>query len=72
VAEETVSQPSLSISLEQALQTEEKEKIEAVFQHTDVAAVTIAKLDTAKIAPLLRQLQSRFAQVSKVCAGVPF
>lgn len=57
---------TLSVTLEQALQTEEREKIEAVLQNMDLIQATIAKLNVNKLASLLKELQSRFA-----CASSP-
>jgi len=57
-----VSAPSsLSIALEQALQTEDKDKIEAVLQTGDVDIIsqTVSRLPSAKVAPLIRELAVR-------------
>jgi U3 small nucleolar RNA-associated protein 5 len=57
-----VSAPtSLSVALEQALQTEDKEKIEAVLQtvDTDIVSQTVHRLSAAKVPTLIRELGIR-------------
>ena len=55
------SADSLSATLEQALQTEDKERIEAVLGNTDrrVITATVARLPTAKLPRLLQELATR-------------
>lgn len=55
---------TLSVTLEQALQTEEREKIEAVLQNTDLIGATVQKLHVNKLSALLRELLSRFVMAS--------
>ncbi|KAH9253753.1 hypothetical protein BASA81_008371 [Batrachochytrium salamandrivorans] len=55
---------TLSVTLEQALQTEEREKIEAVLQNTDLVTATVQKLHVNKLSALLRELLSRFVMAS--------